>query len=214
MTETKNPKQPRRKLVIWLWNPFELIAGGRALAIGLGIILATGYLASFTLTHFNGVLDTQIGFRAPLWFFLAEGITNWLCLSLVLLIGGLFVAKKRSFRIIDLFGTQALARWPFLISALIAKIPGFTAFNAKLMAIVNQGKGTLPAAPAAEIVAFAFVTLMMIVVTVWFVALAWKSFRISGDARGWKAITVFTVGILIAEALSKMAFFKILLPML
>ncbi|MEC5125501.1 hypothetical protein VSU19_01965 [Verrucomicrobiales bacterium BCK34] len=214
MTETESPKLPRKNLLTWLWNPFAIIAGGPALTSGILIILATGYLASHTHTHFDGVLDTHVGLRAPLWFFLAEGILNWLCLFIVLLIGGLLVAKRRSFRFIDLLGTQALARWPFLITTLVTFLPGFKSFNAKLLTIVNQGKITFPSAPASEIITFVFVTFLMIVVTVWFVALAWKSFRISCDVRGWKAITVFAIGIIIAEVLSKFAFLFVLLPML
>lgn len=213
MTEATPHESPRKNLFTWLWNPFDLVAGGPALAIGLLIILVTGFIASFTNTHFDGVLDTHTGFKAPLWFFLAEGIVNWLSLSLVLLIAGLIVAKERRFRALDLLGTQALARWPFLITALITNLPGYAAYNAKLVVMAKQGKITPPPAPVAEILAFGFATLTMIVVTVWFVALAWKAFRISCDIRGWKAVTAFTVGIILAEVLSKIVFIYSLLPM-
>ena len=214
MTETDKTTSPRKSLSTWLWNPFTIIAGGPALLAGILVLLATGYLASLSSTHFDGVLDTHVGFKAPLWFFLAEGFINWLCLALFLLVGGLLTARGRRFRVLDLFGTQALARWPFLISALVANLPGFTEFNGKLLTIANQGKFTFPTATAGEMAAFAFGTLTMVVITVWFVALAWKSFRISCDARGWKAITIFIVGIIIAEVVSKEAFHLFILPML
>lgn len=214
MTETTPPESPGKIFSTWLWNPFVFIAGGPALVIGMLIIFVTGYMASLGNVHFDGVLDTHMGLKAPLWFFLAEGVTNWLCLSLFLLIGAGIIARKRRFRLLDLIGTQALARWPFLITALVTNLPGFSTYNAKLVAMANQGKITFPAAPVTEKLAYSFATFTMIVVTVWFVALAWKAFRISTDTQGWKAITAFTVGIILAEVLSKMVLNYGLFPML
>ncbi len=42
---------------IWLFNPFKYIAGAKALLIGLALMLATAVIASFSLTHFDGVID-------------------------------------------------------------------------------------------------------------------------------------------------------------
>jgi hypothetical protein len=124
--------------------------------------------------------------------------------------GGFLVAGGRRFRALDLFGTQALARSPFLIAATVTNLPGFAGYNAKLIALAKQNKLTLPTAPAAEMLAFTIVTFLMI--TVGFVALAWKSFRISCDARGWLAVTAFAI--ILAEVLSKAVFHQLLLPML
>jgi hypothetical protein len=100
-----------KKPVTLLFNPFFYFAGSKALCLGLAAILLAGLLGALGNTHFDGVLDTHTGAHAPLWFFLVEGIVDWLCMAVVLLAFGK-VASKTSFRALDVLGTQALARWP------------------------------------------------------------------------------------------------------
>ena len=77
-----------KKPLTLLFNPFFYVAGGKALGIGLAAILLAGLVGALGNTHFDGVLDTHTGAHAPLWFFLAEGIIDWLCLGAVLLVFG------------------------------------------------------------------------------------------------------------------------------
>ena len=78
----------------------------------------------------------------------------------------------------------------------------------KLHQTAVSGSLALPQATSMEWLAFSLVTIVMIAVTVWFVALAWKSFRISCDVSGGKAIVTFIIGIILAEAISKYAIMK------
>lgn len=200
----------------FLWNPFRTIAGLSALGWGLAILLITGGIASLSRTHFDGVLDTHLGHSAPLWFFLGEGVINWLSAAIFLCIGGTLLTGFDGVRSIDLFGTQALARAPFLLTALICLLPGVGAYNDKLIAMASSGKAILlpPPGTAGEITSFYGAVIVMLLVTIWFVALAWKSFRVSCDVRGWKAICVFIIAIIGAEVLSKVAIVKGLVALL
>lgn len=199
-----------------LWNPFRTIAGFSALGWGLAILLITGGIAFLSRTHFDGVLDTHLGHAAPLWFFLGEGMINWLSAALFLWIGGTLLTGFGRFRSIDLFGTQALARAPFLLSALICLLPGVGSYNEKLIAMASSGKVMLlpPAGTVGEVTSFSGAVIVMLLVTIWFVALAWKSFRVSCDVRGWKAICVFIIAIIGAEIVSKIAIVKGLVALL
>lgn len=194
-------------LATWLWNPFRKIAGGPALAAGVVLMLLTGLLAAPTRTHFDGVLDTHVGFPAPLWVFLSESIVNWLCLAAVLWVTGVILRGPTAFRALDLFGTQALARWPFLLTTFVCFLPPFRSMATKMHEAVVSG-ALIPQASKTEWLIFSLVGIVMILVTIWFVALAWKSFRISCDVRGGKAILAFVVGIVLAEVLSKVAILK------
>ncbi|MDF1862931.1 MAG: hypothetical protein P1U87_22125 [Verrucomicrobiales bacterium] len=206
---TDNPPPKKKSIGTWLWNPFTLLAGAPALTAGVIILLITGALAAPTRTHLDGVLDTHIGFDAPIWVFLSEGIINWLCLAIVLWIAGLLLKGPGKFRALDLFGTQALARWPFLLTTLVCYLPGIREVTTALNKLAVTGKiGQMPEVESAHMIAFSIATIGMILVTIWFVALAWKSFRISCDVRGGKAIAAFVIGILLAEALSKFAIMK------
>lgn len=189
-----------------LWNPFYRIAGLSSLVTGLIIILLTGWIGSFSNAHFDGVLDTHIGSSAPLWFFLCQGIVNWLTLTVCLWIGGLILAGPGQFRAIDLLGTQALARWPFFLTACLTIFPGFTSYTQKLVRAAQSGNLlALPEAPAGEVITFWSVSLGMLVMLIWFITLAWQSFRISCGVKGWKAVVTFVVALILAEAISIVA---------
>ncbi|HMJ65058.1 MAG TPA: hypothetical protein VK615_06885 [Candidatus Binatia bacterium] len=188
-----------KKPITLLFNPFVYIAGGKALALGLLTILVASLLGSLSTTHFDGVLDTHTGRAAPLWFFLVEGVIAWLCLSLVLLILGRIISQT-SFRSIDLLGTQALARWPTIFSALVCLPPAVRRFSNQLLEQIKRGgEFHINVADAAV---FAVVLLAIIVFTCWMVALMYKSFSISCNVKGGKAIGTFIAGLLIAEILS------------
>ena len=201
----------RRPISAWFWNPFSFVAGGMALAAGLAFLLITGAIAAPNRVHFDGVIDTHIGFDAPVWVFLAEGIVNWICLSTALLTGGIILKGKNRFRAVDLFGTQALARWPFFITAAICYLPGIRKVTDELNRLARAGKlGQLPEVESFYLSLFSVATLAMILVTVWFVVLAWKSFRISCDLRGGKAVATFVISLVVAELISKYLIMRVL----
>ena len=182
-----------------LFNPFVYIAGGKALVLGLLAILVAGFLGSLSTTHFDGVLDTHTGRAASLWLFLAEGIIAWLCSGIVLLIFGRIISTT-SFRSIDLLGTQALARWPTIFSALVCFPPGVRRFGNQLIEQIKRG-GEFQI-NVADAIVFAVVLIAILIFTCWMVALMYKSFSISCNVKGGKAIGSFIVGVLIAEILS------------
>jgi hypothetical protein len=190
-----------KKPITLLFNPFVYIAGAQALCLGLAAILLAGLVGSLSNTHFDGVLDTHTGAHARLWVFLLEGVIDWLCLSVVLLILGRIISRT-SFRTIDLFGTQALARWPALLMSLIALPNAFQRFGHELLEQMKQG-GKLQFNTADATIFFA-VIVGMFVCLCWMVALMYRSFSVSCNLKGGKAIGTFIAGLLIAEILSKL----------
>ena len=187
----------------WLFNPFVYIAGGRSLLLGIVAILAAGLIGSISNTHFDGVLDMHSGKAAPLWLFLSEGLIAWLLLGIVLLVFGKIISKT-SFRSLDLLGTQAMARWPTIISTLIM-LPAFIQDANKrfgtyiLSSITNSSKVTPP--NTADVVIFAASAVAGILMVCWFIVLAYKSYSVSCNVKGGKAIGTFIAGLLIAEIL-------------
>ncbi len=195
--------QPKKRLVVWLFNPFAYIAGGRALIIGLIGMLAAGLLGSSGNVHFDGVLDTHIGARAPLWLFIAEGFVDWLCLAIPLLIAGL-IFKGRSFRAIDVLGTQALARWPMLLSAAVGVLPANQRVLVELMKMTQNPNQPLTL-PATDTIIFAIAMIVSLVMIVWMVMLMYQGYTVSCNLKGTKAVVSFMVVLLIAETASKFA---------
>jgi hypothetical protein len=191
-----------------LFHPFITVAGGLALGLGLVSNLLTSWIGSFAGAHFDGVLDTHVGARTPLWVFVGEGLIDWLSLALMLLLAGR-VMSKTQFRTVDLVGTQALARGPMLLVSLMCLAPGFQRYTQALVkSLTSMAKHpNEPVFPAlnADTVVFILVTLGMLACLVWMVALMWKSFSHSCNLRGGRAIAAFIVGLLLAEVISKVA---------
>ena len=183
-----------------LFNPFFYVAGVKALGLGLGAILLAGLIGSWGRTHFDGVLDTHAGAATPLWLFLAEGVVDWLCLFIVLWLCGKIISQT-AFRAVDLLGTQALARWPALIISMIALPKAFQRFSHELLLQLKQGKFHFDTSDA---IIYFCIVIGMIPFICWMVALMYKSFSVSCNVAGGKAIGAFIAGLVLAEILSKL----------
>jgi hypothetical protein len=196
----------QNKSITLLFNPFFYIAGIKALGLGWAAILLAGLIGSWGHVHFDGVLDTHVGATAALWFFWAEGIMDWLCLSVVLWVCGKIISQS-AFRAVDLFGTQALARWPTLFISLITLPQAFRGFANELIEQLKQGKFQFNTADA---IIFFCIVIAMIPFTCWMVALMYKSFSVSCNVKGGKAIGTFVAGLVVAEILSKLCLVLVL----
>jgi hypothetical protein len=195
----------KTKLSTWLFNPFIYVAGAKALLIGWAAILLAGFLGSLSKTHLDGVLDMHTGIAAPRWVFLAEGFVDWICLTATLLIAGRILSRT-SFRTIDLAGTQALARWPTVLVGLIALPKGYQRFSAYLLEQFLKHGERIEFAGADAFV-FAAVVLGMILLLCWMVFLMYRSYSVSCNLRGAKAVLSFIGALIVAEILSKAALY-------
>ncbi|GAF82326.1 unnamed protein product [marine sediment metagenome] len=191
----------RKSIRTWLFNPFHYVAGGMALAVGLAFILAAGLIGSLSNSHFDGVLDFHTGTAAPLWIFLSEGLVDWIVLACLLLVGGKIISGSRV-RVLDVFGTQALARFPTAVTAVFALLPGYRRYGLHLAARYVK---TLPDVQthAADPVMFALTILVTILMVIWMVVLMYRAYSVSCNVRGGKAVGVFIAALIVGEAISK-----------
>jgi hypothetical protein len=187
----------------WLFNPFHFVAGGQALVIGLAVILASGVLAYTGYQRFDGLLDIHAtGYRREaFWLFITDGLIAWLIISSLITVAAKLVSSSRA-RLIDIWGTQALARWPMLLIVLIVQ-PEAVRETMKIILLKLQGG----AFSVAEILLSIGLNMVLIVPIIWTVALMYRAFAVSCNARGSKAVITF-IGIVIAgELLSKIAWY-------
>lgn len=195
---------PPKAVRTWIFNPFYYLAGGQALALGLGFILAAGLMGSAAQVHLDGVLDVHfLGIEVPIWVYPAEGLINWLSMCLVLYIAG-FVVSRRRFRVLDLYGTQALARVPAFFAVAVAFIPGF---QEQAMNLALGNFGLVPA----EIIGFIFAMIILVLMIIWMVILMYRGFAVSCNVNGAKAVGAFIVALILAEVLSKAAIMGLIL---
>lgn len=175
----------------FLINPFKRVAGAKALLGGCCIMLAGALIAWPAATHFDGALDIHFGKAGmPGWIYFAEPFIAWACTVAAFFLLSLIAAGRR-FRLIDLAGTLALSRAPMLLAAPL----GFAAPDN--VDPVNPGIGVLLSA------------IPLILITIWFLILAYHAFRVSVNPRPGRAGWIFTIAVILAEILSKLAFYTL-----
>jgi hypothetical protein len=194
-----------RRLQDWLFNPFRYVAGAVALALGLAAILVSAAICYVVPVHFDGVLDVHFVRPGPAWLFVAEGISAWLCMALVLQVFGAMLAPTR-FRFIDMLGTQAMARWPYLFIAAVSYPPGFSRVMAYLAEEAKEAQHTVTISNA-DI----GITVVAVVVTipamVWTVLLMYRGYSVAaGIVETRKRVISFLVALMAAEVIAKVAF--------
>jgi len=210
MNEIVNNIQPlpRRSIGQWLFNPFSFVAGYQALLLGLGIMLISALLGFLGNTHFDGVLDVHKGLGTPLWFFLAEGIINWLSIAMPLFFFGLTISNS-SVRMIDVFGTQALARWPYIVTCVVMLPEANQRFSTYIISRFTSMAASVTI-NYTDMLIFIFASLVAVIMAVWMVALMYKAYTVSCNIKGTRAIVTFIVSLIGAEVLSKLSILLLL----
>lgn len=190
----------------WLFNPFHYVAGVQSLVVGAAVLAVTSLIGSLSRSHFDGVIDFHTGLRAPLWFSVAEGFLSWIAMAATVCVAGLILSKTR-FRILDVFGTQALARAPHLVTSLAALLPGYESFSSLVAAQPLDFLEVARREPGG-FASFLVVMIVTIAMTVWMVYLMYRAFSVSCNVSGGKAVIVFIAALLAAEILSKILVVK------
>ena len=204
---TNSAGVPREMSVArWLFNPFVRIGGEQALAIGLGVIVVSGLVAAAGGVRFNGLLDLHSGYSVSWWVPVVEGLVNWSVISMLLVPVSLLVAP-RTVRLVDIAGTQALARVPLLFGAL-ACVPALVRDgDVELFTAAVEGRmPTLTAASLASLVA----GLLGLACFIWMIWLMWKAFAVSCNQRGARAVAIFVVAVIAGELATKFLLFRML----
>jgi hypothetical protein len=191
-----------RNIKIILFNPFEKIAGFKALLIGLAVIIVSAVAGWYAGVNFDGVIDMHILKKdLKLQTHFIEVIFVWFLFSAVLFAAGTVVSKSK-IRLIDVFGTQALARWPFLPAVLITVLFNAEKISQHLMYVyLGLGEPTHPS--TLEYVLYGFYILLTLLFLVYTIYLMYKAYSVSCNLTGAKGIFSFIIALIIAEFLSK-----------
>ncbi len=175
-----------------LWDPFTRIAGWQAFWIGIVVVIISTILAHFGGLLFDGAMDTHFGIPTTMTESLIVMGVSLLTVVLVMYVTGLIIAKN--FRFIDILGTMTLARVPFLILAILSL---FTTFPE----VEDIMRDPMIFLDYPSTILFMVIAVPLIV---WYIALLYNGFKVSTGAKGAKLIIGFVVGVLVAEAISKL----------
>ena len=157
----------------WLINPFERIAGWKALAIGLCFMSLIAILGKINHLFFGRIFTVAF---YPHTFFQAfyNQIIIWGVLFIVMWIAGKIFSKSKS-RIIDVAGTMALSRVPMLLVVLLGFIPFF-----------SKGIPTI-------------FNLLCIILLIWTAVLMYNAYSVSCNLNGLRGILSFIGASVTAE---------------
>lgn len=185
----------------WLFNPFEFIAGWMSIFLGIAILLITALLCFYGDIHLDGVIDLHLHTQSDFSIALAEGLVNWMSMAIFIYASGLIFSKS-SIRMIDVFGTQAMARFPMLLAAAVSLL--LPENKVVLYFEYEFLKTGVPVDPGnKDIVFFALITLTTILMLIWMISLMYKAYSVACNIKGTTAVLSFTACVIFAEILSK-----------
>lgn len=111
-----------------LVNPFQKIAGIKALLLGIPVLMALSIMGVYAEVYFDSVLwvfdssnITLKEMKPNFLLLLYQNGMAWLTLSFVF-IGISKILRLKSLRIIDFLGTTALARFPMLLPLTVTSL--------------------------------------------------------------------------------------------
>lgn len=185
-----------------LFNPFERYAGTSSLLIGLVVLLATSVAACAGDVHLDGVIDFHLSGNSSCWVYLSESLINCACMCVFIYISGLIFSRS-SIRLIDVAGTQAMARAPFLVAVLASlPVPGKKIDLFFQHQLLKQGEEVI--VTNLEMTLFVFSAIITLLCAVWMIALMYKAYSVACNVKGGKAIGSFIAALVLAEISSKL----------
>jgi len=190
------------KRTIWsvLFTPFQYIAGVKSLLIGIVVLLAlatAGYLCNVC---FDGVLDIHYGSKnatPPFWEHLALVFGSWLMVSLVMYLTALILKSKA--RIVDMFGTLAMAKTPYLLAALMGLIPSLHPDMGSRSDVMNMTMAEMQSMAGDMMIPALLSSLIVLPLIVWYVVLMYNGYSVSSNLKGAKGGVSFTIALIFSE---------------
>jgi hypothetical protein len=167
-------------------NPFQRIAGEKALLWGVAGIGLTVLFCSITRIHFNGYI--HLGLATENIHFLTlllENLIIWLLPAILFYLTGLILSKSK-IRLIDVLGTFAFAQLPLLVIPLFGFFPSFkylmgvTTFDEQMLQNPDFITGTI-------------LSVLTLPFVVWNIIWLFQAYKTSCNLKGWKLGVSFAI---------------------
>lgn len=179
-----------------LVNPFQYLAGLKSLILGLAIILATAVIGYYSNTHFPDIISVKICHDFSIWYFVIQGLLNWFILSTIFYFASI-ITSKSSVRPIDIYGTQALARFPYLLASFMGFSDALNDFSKHLLWTLLK-KGEPIEISSLQIVIAILILASSLILTIWLIALMFNAFKVSANLKGNKLVFTFIICLILS----------------
>lgn len=180
-------------------NPFNKIAGAKALFIGLALLILTIIIAQLQHIVFIGVISVKLMHQSLYNAFLLA-LTGFILFSLLLFIIGTLLSKS-SIRAIDVVGTLCLSKAPLIFIALICSIPvvmdGTIVVTSSLLPSANV---VMPYTQ--NYIYFGIFIITILISIIWMLILSYNAFSVSCNIKGAKAVSGFIAAVILTEIIS------------
>jgi hypothetical protein len=186
-------------------NPFERIAGGKALAWGMAGMVISTILSYWSEYHYHGLLHYGPASNSAWWCYAAEHLIIWLVPALLFYLGGLLFSRSQ-IRPVDVLGTTLFAQIPLLFTGLIALTPFYE--RLKSIGTSSSLEEQITQANALVVQPGFWVGLWLGIVSFGFVVLMgywlFKALSVSCNLKGKKLALVFCVGLFGGDILCRL----------
>lgn len=174
-----------------LINPYKYIAGLKSLILGIAIILVTSIIGYFSNTQFPDIISVKTCPDFSISYFILQGLLNWFVLSTMLYIASMIISKSKV-RPIDIYGTQALARFPYLLASCIGFSSALNDFSKYLQwTLLKQGESI--EVSSIQIVIAILILVSSLILTVWMITLMFNAFKVSANLKGNRLVFTFII---------------------
>jgi len=170
------------------------------------ILISSAIIASLINARFMGILNLHSG-DTSLVQAIVDIFVNVTFMVLPLWFCGKLLSKT-NFRMLDLLGTQMLARWPLQMSGLaIGSLPIMQELSSRF--INMEPREVLDTLSAVEITTLIVVGFLVLAINVWTITLMFNSYRISCNLVGMRAGISFGSVLIIAGPLSTLCLYSL-----
>lgn len=170
-------------------NPFERIAGFKALSWGLlGMVVST-VICYQSGWHYHGLLHFGPAPNPAWWCYAVEHLVVWIVPAVLFYLGGLILSRSR-IRLIDVVGTVAFAQLPFILMNLFNLLPP----------IQNMTKLDMTMPPAEMVAQPGFLlgiwlSVIGMIFLIWGLVWMYKALKVSCNLKGYQLGILYCVGV-------------------
>lgn len=184
-----------------LFKPFEKYSEAKILTFGITATVFGLIIGFYFNARFDGVLDVHFAKEVSIIESLKDFIIVLFCLTFSLFNISKYLNRKTRF--IDVLSVSIVARVPIYLLSIFNFNDSMSSISEKLLEQLAQGKGGLSGISGAEIVLLLISGIVSLIFTIWYVSLLFNGYKVASNAKGGKAIVLFSISIILAEILSK-----------
>lgn len=184
-----------------LYNPLVVLGKGNGLVAAVVVIVALTAVAWWGGVHLDGALDLHITPESPSGtLVIAESLIAWLSLAFLLFAGSKVFGGNGGAG--AHLAAAGLARFPYVFAAMISsrQLLG----GAMLKAITMKPEEIVLRPEALISPAVIIGSVAMLGLIVWAVAILYLGYKEASRLQGGKTVASFIIGLILAEAVSKL----------